>query len=555
MARSAEFNLSNNPIFAAAGRRGIRPMAAGLCAGLVLTAACGAHAQEPNPTSRAPAAEAGQVTEQNGIYIFKVHVVERKLDCVNYLHRSGSTTIGFSGTPLLGGAHGEAKVSSQSGRITIDAHFDGLTPANGFGKEYLTYVLWAISPDGRAQNLGEVLPGGNKKDGIHVTTAFQSFGMIITAEPYFSVSEPSDVVVLENVIQEDKTEGVLEHVNANFYLLPRGAYAETAGSHTVEHPITRREHTPLELFEAENAIRIAEDASADQYAPEIMQKASLDLLNASDLDGNKHRDEKMEITQAREAVERAEDARIISLRKQAADKQAADVAAKNAAQQQAADSQLQAQQAQMQSQQSQLEAEQAKAAKAQADAARAQADAARAQAEAEAANARAQAAQANKSADDANAVREKLRAQLNDVLATSETARGLIVNMSDVLFDTGKYTLKVTTQIPLAKVAGILEAYPGLKVQVEGYTDSVGGDDYNMKLSNDRAGAVRDFLVTQGVQPGNITAQGFGKGDPVADNSTSAGRAQNRRVNLVVSGDAIGVTQSAAPVQSAAPAQ
>lgn len=498
-----------------------------------------AFAQEPNPTSQAPATEAGQVTEQNGIYIYKVRVVERKLDCVNYLHRSGSTTIGFVGTPLLAAAHGEAKVTSERGGITIDANFEGLTPANGFGKEYLTYVLWAISPDGRAQNLGEVLPAGKKND-IHVTTAFQSFGMIVTAEPYFSVSEPSDVVVLENVIRPDKTQGVLEQVNANYYLLPRGAYAQTAGSHTVEHPITRNEHTPLELFEAENAIRIAEDASADQYAPEIMQQAKLDLSNAADLDANKHRDEKMEITDAREAVERAEDARITSLRKQAADKQAADLAAKNAAQQQAAESQLQAQQAQMQSQQAQLEAEQARAAKA-------QADAARAQAEAEAADARAKAAAANQSAENANAVREKLRAQLNAVLATSETARGLIVNMSDVLFDTAKYTLKPTTQISLAKVAGILEAYPGLRVQVEGYTDSVGSDDYNMKLSEDRAGAVRDFLVSQGVQPGNITAQGFGKSDPIADNTTAAGRAQNRRVNLVVSGDAIGIAESAPP--------
>ena len=522
------------------GRRGAG--IAGVCVSLLLAVHCIARAQEPNPTSQTPAAGQGQISEQNGIYIYRVRVVERKLDCVNYLHRSGSTTIGFEGTPLLAAAHGEARVNSERGGITIDAHFEGLTPANGFGEEYLTYVLWAISPDGRAQNLGEVLPGNNKKNEIHVTTAFQSFGMIVTAEPYFSVSEPSDVVVLQNVIRQDKTTGVLEQVNANFYLLPRGAYAQTAGSHTVEHPITRNEHTPLELFEAENAIRIAQDASADQYAPEIMQKAGLDLRNAADLDGNKHRDEKMEITEAREAVERAEDARITSLRKQAADKQAADVTAKNAAQQQAAESQLQAQQAQMQSQQSQLEAEQAKAAKA-------QADAARAQAEAEAANARAQAASANKSADDANAVREKLRVQLNAVLATSESARGLIVNMSDVLFDFGKYTLKPTTQIPLAKVAGILEAYPGLRVQVEGYTDSVGGDDYNMKLSNDRAGAVRDFLVTQGVQPGNISAQGFGKNDPVADNATAAGRAQNRRVNLVVSGDAIGVAESAGPSQ------
>ena len=179
-----------------------------------------------------------------------------------------------------------------------------------------------------------------------------------------------------------------------------------------------------------------------------------------------------------------------------------------------------------------------------AKAAQAEADAERARAEAAAAEAQARASAANKNAQDANAVREKLRAQLNSVLATSESARGLIVNMSDVLFDTGKYTLKPNTQISLAKVSGILQAYPGLKLQVEGYTDSVGGDDYNQKLSENRADAVRDFLITQGVQPDNITSTGFGKAKPVADNDTAQGRAQNRRVQLVVSGDAIGVQQS-----------
>ena len=209
-----------------------------------------------------------QPVEQNGIYIYRVKVVQRNLDCVNYLHRSGATTIGFEGTPLLPKAHGEAKVESERGRITIDARFDGLTPANGFGPEYLTYVLWAISPDGRAQNLGEILPSGKKND-IHVTTALQSFGMIVTAEPYFSVSQPSDLVVLQNVIRPNKTEGVLEKVNANYYLLPRGTYAETAGAHSVANPITRNEHTPLELFEAQNAVRIARAAGADKDAPEI----------------------------------------------------------------------------------------------------------------------------------------------------------------------------------------------------------------------------------------------------------------------------------------------
>jgi outer membrane protein OmpA-like peptidoglycan-associated protein len=505
-----------------------------------------AAAQEPNPTAQGvPADGSNPITEQNGIYIYRVKVVQRNLDCVNYLHRSGATTIGFEGTPLLAKAKGEAKVTSERGGITIDARFQGLTPANGFGPEYLTYVLWAISPDGRAQNLGEVLPAGTKNN-IHVTTAFQSFGMIVTAEPYFSVSEPSDVVVVQNVIRQDQTSGVLEKVTANYFLLPRGTYAETAGSKSVAHPITRNEHSPLELYEADNAVRIAQMTGADKYAPEIMTKAMLDLRNASDIDGSKHRDEKMEITNAREAVERAEDARITTLRKMAAEQAQAQVAAKEQAQADAAQAQTQAAQSQAQAAQSQLAAQQAALEAQSALAAKAQADAARAQAEAQAAEARANAAQANRSAENANEVREKLRQQLNSVLATSESARGLIVNMSDVLFDTGKYTLKPTTQVSLAKVAGILMAYPGLKVQVEGFTDSVGSDAYNQTLSENRASTVKQFLVAQGVSPDNITSQGFGKNDPVADNSTPSGRAENRRVNMVVSGDAIGVSAQSA---------
>jgi outer membrane protein OmpA-like peptidoglycan-associated protein len=487
-------------------------------------------AQEPNPTAQTqPQANVSPIEKQdNGIYLFRVKVVQRDLDAVNYLHRSGSTSISFKGTQLMPFAKGEAKVVSERGGIHISARFQGLTPANGFGPEYLTYVLWAITPDGRPNNLGEVLPANNKNN-IDVTTALQSFGLIVTAEPYFSVTQPSDVVVLQNVFN-DKTNGVLEKVNAHYLLLPRGTYAQTEGSKTVPNPITRDEKSPLELYQANNAIRIAQMAGADKYAPEIMREAMQDLQNASDIDSNKKGDRKMEITFARQAVQRAEDARLVTLRKQAAERQYnAELAQRNA--------QAQAQQSQLQAQQAQLDAERSQAAQA-------QADAERARAEAEAAEARARAAEATKSASDANAVRERLRAQLNSVLATSESARGLIVNMSDVLFDTGKYTLKPGTQISLAKVSGILQAYPGLKLQVEGYTDIVGSDEYNQKLSENRADAVRDFLVTQGVQPDNITATGYGKTKPVADNSTASGRAQNRRVNLVVSGDAIGVAQT-----------
>jgi outer membrane protein OmpA-like peptidoglycan-associated protein len=502
-------------------------------------------AQEMNPTATTqPRPQDNQITQQNGIYIYRVKVVQRDLDAVNYLHRSGSTTIGFEGTALLPMAKGEAKVESERGGITIDASFKGLTPANGFGPEYLTYVLWAITPDGRPANLGEILPSHDKNT-IHVTTAFQSFGMIVTAEPYYSVSQPSDVVVMQNVIKQDKTTGVLEKVNAHYTLLPRGLYAETDGAKSNPDPITRDMKSPLEIYEAHNAYRIAQSVGADKYSPEIMHEAAEDLKNADDMDSNKHGDRKMEITFARQVVQRAEDARIDTLRKQAAERQRNSDLAQQEAQQQAAQSAAEAQQ-------SQIAAAQAQASAAEAQAAKEKADAERARAEAEAADARARAAEANKSVQDANAKREQLREQLNSVLQTSETARGLIVNMSDVLFDTGKYTLKPDTKVALAKVSGILAAYPSLKLQVEGYTDSVGGDDYNQKLSENRAGSVKDFLVAQGVSMNNISAAGYGKADPVADNATVSGRAQNRRVQLVVSGDAIGVAQQTGP--DAAPA-
>ncbi|HTH53109.1 MAG TPA: OmpA family protein [Edaphobacter sp.] len=480
------------------------------------------HAQEMNPMAQQAPPDDNKITkESEGVYLYKVKVVQRDLDAVNYLHRSGSTRIAFKGTPLLPLAKGEAKVTSERGGITIEARFQGLTPANGFGREYLTYVLWAITPDGRPNNLGEVLPAGDKNN-ITVTTALQSFGLVVTAEPYFSVTQPSDVVVLENQIIQDKTTGVLEKVNAHYMLLPRGTYAETGGANTVENPITRDEKMPLELYEANNAIRIAQQTGADKYAQDIYNEAMLDLKNATDILSNKKPDTRMGITYARQAVQRAEDARLVTLRRQAAERQH--------------NAEVARQQAQSEAQQSALEAERAKAAQA-------EADAQRARAEAQAAKAQADAAAASKSADSAQQARERLRSQLNSVLATSETARGLIVNMSDVLFDTGKYTLKPATQISLAKVSGILQSYPGLKLQVEGYTDSTGSPEFNQKLSENRAGAVRDFLVAQGVSPDNIIATGYGPAKPVADNNTAQGRAQNRRVQLVVSGDAIGVQE------------
>lgn len=506
---------------------------------VVLLAGCAIlGAQESNPTAQqAPMqneAQQPQAEMRGDVPVYKIQVVGRDIPAINYFHRNGATKIGFQGTSLLPMAKGTAKVEARAGRTSIDADFQGLSPANGFGPEYLTYVLWAITPEGRPVNLGEVLPTGSKdKNSITVTTNLQTFGLIITAEPYFAVTMPSDVVVMQNFVLNDKTEGVIEQVNAHYSLLPRGSYAETAGKHTILHPITRDERSPLELYEAQNAVQIAEAAGAEQYAGDTLTTAKTALKNAEDLNLKKD-NRKQVITFAREAVQSSEDARIITIRKMKAADDAAQLKAKNDAQMAAAQSAADAQRAQLAQQQEAAQRAQAEAAAAEAEA---RAQAARdAQKTAE--------ASASQATQQAEQMRERLKEQLNQVLQTKESARGLIVNMSDVLFDFNKYTLKTEAREKLAKVSGILLAYPGLKLQVEGYTDNIGSDEYNQKLSEQRADAVRDYLVSQSVQQGNITAAGFGKSNPIADNSTNAGRAQNRRVQLVVSGDAIGIQQS-----------
>lgn len=533
-------------------------------------------AQEPNPTAAAQDQQnQGQVQMKDGVAYYKVQVVDRTLPAINYFHRSGDTKIAFVGTQLMPNAKGEAKVEAHNGRTSIDADIENLSPANGFGQEYLTYVLWAITPEGRPVNLGEVLTTGNNKSHISVTTNLQTFGLMVTAEPYFAVTMPSDLVVAQNIATKS-TSGIIEPVTAHYELLPRGAYANTAGRHTILHPITRKEKTPLELYEAENAVMIADAAGAGKYAPDAMAAARSDLDDAEKLQEKKH-DSKEAITYAREAVQASEDARIMTIRKMKAEDEQAQRAAREQAEQNAQAARERADQARQQAEQAQLAQQQA--AQAQQEAAqRAQAEAAqRAQAEAAAAAAQAEAQKAQQARQEAEQraqqlaqqeqeARERLKNQLNAVLQTRETARGLIMEMPDVLFDFNKYTLKPAAREKLAKISGILLAYPDLKVQVEGYTDSIGSEEYNQKLSEERAGSVKDYLVSQNVHDNNVTAEGFGKNDPIADNSTAAGRAKNRRVELVVSGASIGVqeqqqptpggeSQNAAPQAPAAPAQ
>jgi len=472
---------------------------------------------------------------------YRVVVTSRSVQAVNYQHRSGATSVDFAGTALLPSANGTAKVRSKRGTMEVEAEFGSLQNPTAFGSEYLTFVLWAISPEGRAVNLGEVLVGDNRRSKLTATTDLQAFALIVTAEPYYAVRQPSNVVVLENVIRAD-TKGTTEAVDAKYELLERGGYIPTGYKFD---PVVLSASLPLEFYEARNALRIAQSEGAETYASASYQHA-VQLMNSADAEASsKHYARKSLIAVAREAVQTAEDAREIAVKKIEEERQATDRQASIDAQ---AKSQAQAAEAIRLKQQAEADAmnAQAAAAKAQADMAANQtssaAAVAAAQADAEQARIAAQNAEQGKHQADAEkaAMRAQLAEQLNRILQTRDSARGLIVSMSDVLFDTGKYTLKPGTREKLAKVAGILLAYPGLIIEVDGYTDNVGGDEMNQKLSENRAGSVLKYLVDQGVSTNSVSAKGFGNSSPVASNDSASGRQENRRVELVVSGDAIG---------------
>jgi len=543
------------------------------------------------------AASTSQTTLQNyppgqsqagiAIPLYRVTVVDRTMKAVNYRHRSGATKIDFRGTDLLPIAHGEAKVESKQGYIEIEVEFDKLQPASKFGAEYLTYVLWAITPEGRTSNLGEILLNGTSSK-LNVTTELQVFGLAVTAEPYFAVSMPSNLVVMENVIRKD-TAGKIEEMDAKYELLQRGQYERMVNALALKMD----SKLPLELYEARNAVQIARATGAGEFASETFLKAENSLKQAEAYQARKAGRKSVTMT-AREAVQTAEDSRAIAVKRQEevrlaserqagadreaqakaetenearlraqaendqkleAERRARAEAGQNAAQSETATVRLEAEAARVAAQ---TEADRVKReSDAEADRVKRENDAARIAAQASADQAARTAAQAeagrtllaNQEADrlrlKAEAEKAELRGQLlrqfNLILETRDSARGLIVNMSDVLFDTAKFTLRPGARERLARVAGILLGHPGLMLEVEGHTDSVGGEAYNQRLSEQRAGSVRDYLIEQGI-PGmnSAPAKGFGKSQPVATNDTAAGRQRNRRVELIVSGDLIG---------------
>jgi len=551
---------------------------------------------------------------------FRVTTTARTAKAINYKHRSGATKIDFRGTSLLPGSRGEAKVEGKQGYIEIEVEFDDLKPANLLGSEYLTYVMWAITPEGRTSNLGEILLNGTKSK-LNVSTELQSFALLVTAEPYYAVTRPSDLIVMENVVRTD-TAGKVEEIDAKYELLQRGQYLK------LSNPLLLKldDKQPLELYEARNAVQIARSMGADRFAADTFVKAEKSLAQAEAYQARKA-GKKPVTMMAREAVQIAEDARIIAVKRQeeeallterqlAADRQNQAESGRAAAESQANRISREAEAARIAAKAeterltrekeaqglaaaeaaalakrensvrlaaADLEAERLKmenaarmaAANTEADrlklenqarltaaanesdrlrlqnearltAAANEADRLKRENEAQLDNAAKQRAQMEREKVE---LRILLLKQFNAILKTEDTARGLIVNMPDVLFDTAQFTLRPIAREKLAKVAGIVSGHPGLKLDIEGHTDSVGTDSYNQNLSEKRGDSVREYMVREGMATASLTSKGFGESRPTASNDNASGRQQNRRVEIVISGDLIG-TQIGKPISS-----
>jgi len=501
--------------------------------------------------------------------IFSVETVSRTTQAVNYERTGFSTKVDFVGTAEAEAAEGQAKIENSRSVLKLEIELKGLPAASSFGAEYLTYVVWAISPDGRATNLGEVLVNKNGAGKLSATTELQIFGMVVTAEPYFAVRQPSDVIVAMNEIRRN-TRGKLYFIDAKFELLKRGQYEPLANPLALAVDLKA---APLELYEARNAVTIARSIGAAEFAPEVFKKAEASLTMAERVPKGDSRSRPEIVRTSRQAVQFAEDARALAVEREAqarldAERQAAAereaearAKAENEAQRRAEaeaaqraeeQARLRAEEQQAAAEKSRIEAERSRmeaelaaareaAERAKAEAAGAEARAAGLRAEQEAARARQLAGQAEA---EKLALRRRLLDQFNQALETRDTPRGLVVNLSDVLFDIGKADLRPITREKLARLSGICLAYPGLKLRAEGHTDSTGTDEINERLSLARAESVAKYVVSQGVPAEAVTSFGFGSTEPVASNDTREGRQQNRRVEIIVSGSVIGADVS-----------
>ena len=449
-------------------------------------------------------------------------------------YREGTTArVKFRGTPRLPGATAEAIVKRRRGITEIDVRLDDMKPAILFGGDYNTYVLWTVSSEGVALNAGEFILRGDRSK-LSSSTPLTTFGMFVTAEPHFLVSEPSQFVVLEN-----SSVGL---VRGNIVGSSRVQYRGFEGRYEydqeslVSAPKTEGEFRS-ERQQSTTALDLAERAGAERWAPEELDRARKAVLNAlaSFVPGMNEREFAV---QARRAVELSVEAQNVALERKQQSKDAAqrkELADLRVAK---AEAEAAAARAKEAAERAGRERREAVRAKAEAERATRQARIEQRQARELMQQAQSQTARLSRLKDQAeryaNAARSRLQDALRKVVETRETARGVIINLPDILFASGRSRLVPLAREVLSRVAGILLATPDYRLSVEGHTDSSGGANYNQRLSERRAEAVRSYLIESGLSADLMTSLGHGEARPITKNRTPAGRRKNRRVEIVI---------------------
>jgi len=444
-----------------------------------------------------------------------------------------------------------AKVQAHEAQTQIEIDYRDMKPAILFGGDVTCYVAWAVTRDGNAENLGELqLDGDSGK--TRFSTGQKTFALLVTAEPYSLVEKPSEMVMFTSSSSRDRQAPSIPFSYAGLAPAPAHALNTIAD-------ISWDSSKPLDLLQAEKAHELADRSGAGSYAPQIYREATIALNQARAL-ATASRRAKERVDFARRVVALSSDSIQITTRRKEAERLAKEIAARKAemraleeragaAENRAKSAQAALAEAQGSLQASRLALAEATREKTAAEAAREQAaaEAASQKAATEAAVAAAQSELAKMEAEkqqlehsmaglrsEKERLSSRLQGALSKVAETQQSARGLIVNLPDILFDVNQATLKPEAQLVLAKLAGILLIMPELNLRVEGHTDATGSDAYNLGLSQQRAEAVRQLLQAQGVAGDRMTTVGYGKSRPIADNTTVEGRRKNRRVEIVI---------------------
>lgn len=473
-------------------------------------------------------------------------VAKRSTLAINYPDNKNSS-VDMRGTGVHSNITGRAEAKRDDGRTRVKLRLENLPHPQSLGAYYTTYVVWAVAPEGQADNLGELEIKSDRKSEIEVTTPYQTFGLIATAEPHGLVKYPGPLVIAENLLRKDTkgefTASTIEYRGDSgvFYEMLEAERSQASADYA----------TPLSILGARRAVEIARRAGAETFAATELKEAEAKLTVVEQVwPKNERREEKFN-GDAREVMRLAEAARAATVeRVEAARLDAERRAAGRAidrAQSEAERARTDASQARTEASQARTEAERARQlaeeyraamARSETELAQAKQRAQEAQSEADRAKANEEVArlEAERARLERDQARQRLQISIAEILETRREARGLIVNLSDVLFDFNKATLKPGAKEKLSKLAGVLLAYTGdYKLEIEGHTDSVGSDAYNQKLSEDRAASVREYLAGAGLPATKIAAvRGFGKTRPVTTNDTAEGRQMNRRVEIVI---------------------